>query len=69
MSKKYRVFYHYNKQHNKMSVHFRNRCYIVDNIGCFVDMFTKWNKTQPHLVMQGWAEKVIISSDKTAIIE
>lgn len=69
MRKEFRFFYHYNKANGKMTVHFRKRCYIVDNIACFRDTFTKWNKSQPRIVMQGWAEKVIISRDKTAIIQ
>lgn len=56
--KKYRFFYHYNKLNNKMTVHFRKKCYIVDNIHCLPPCESKWNKTQPHLVMQGWATRV-----------
>jgi hypothetical protein len=52
-----------------MSVHYRKRCYIVDHIACFTTAFTKWNKTQPRVVMQGWAKRVIVTRDKTAIIE
>lgn len=69
--KKYRFFYHYYRQKKKMSVHFRNRCYIVDDIRCFYNTFTKYNKTQPYLVMQGWAEKVIVTvgeDDKVSAI-
>lgn len=51
-----------------MSVHFRKRCYIVNNIACFVPTYSKWNKGQPKVVMQGFAKKIIVSNDKTAII-
>jgi hypothetical protein len=66
--KTYRFFYHYNKQQKKMSVHFRKKCYIVKDIACFRDTFTKYNKTQPYLVMQGFCSKVVITNDLTAII-
>ncbi len=44
-----------------MSIHFRNKCYIVDKLICHTTCETKWNKTQPRLVMQGFASQVIIS--------
>ena len=58
--KKYRVFYHYNKQEKKMSVHFRGKCHIVNDVNCSVEVNTKWNKRQPYLVMQGFARDVMI---------
>jgi hypothetical protein len=65
----YRFFYHYNKQNKKMTVHFRKQCLIVKDIACFCDTYTKWNeKGQPNIVMQGFANKVIVSND-TAIIQ
>lgn len=66
--REYRFFYHYNKPAKAMSVHFRKRCYIVNNIACFVPTYSKWNKGQPKVVMQGFAKKIIVSNDKTAII-
>ena len=65
--KKYRFFYHFYKQKGKMSVHFRNTCNIVDEIECIVSCETKWNKTQPRLVMRGWANKVTIKNGKAII--
>jgi len=65
--KKYRFFYHYYKQKNKMSIHFKNTCVVVDNIVCNVPCQTKWNKQQPLLVMQGFAQSVTIEN-KTAFI-
>ncbi len=61
--KKYRFFYHFYKQKGKMSVHFRNSCVVVDNVHCVVPCETKWKKTQPKLVMQGWAKEVKIVND------
>jgi hypothetical protein len=66
--KKYRFFYHYYKQKGKMTIHFKKSCTVVDNIECRVPCQTKWNKTQPQLVMQGFASNVKIENG-IAIIE
>ena len=68
MSKKYRFFYHFYKQKNKMSVHFRKSCTVVDNIECKVPCETKWKKTQPKLVMQGFCKEVKFENNKAIII-
>lgn len=65
--KKYRFFYHYYKQKGKMSVHFRDSCTVVDDIICNVPCETKWKKTQPRLIMQGWATGVVIKDNKAYI--
>lgn len=67
MKKKYRFFYHYYKQYKCMSVHFRNTCYKVDNVECLVPTETKWKKTQPHLVLQGWCSELEIKENKIVI--
>jgi len=64
---KYRFFYHFFKQKGKMSVHFRNSCTIVNDVICEVPCETKWNKTQPKLVMRGFATKVEIIDNKAYI--
>lgn len=53
----YRFFFHYYKQYKKMSFHFKSEpCHIVDDVICNVPCETKWNeKSQPNLVMRGWA--------------
>lgn len=66
--RKHRFFYHFYKQKGKMSVHFRGACSTVDDVECKVPCETKWNKTQPMLVMRGWANNVTFSGKK-AIIE
>jgi len=66
--KKYRFFYHYNKPKKAMTVHFKDACYVVDNINCMVPCETKWNKTQPNLVMRGFAEKVTINKGVATIV-
>lgn len=51
-----------------MSVHFKNSCTVVNDVECKVPCETKWNKTQPRLVMRGFASNVKFENDK-AIIE
>lgn len=65
---KYRFFYHYYKQYNEMSIHFRGACMRAKDVVCKVPCETKWNKRQPQLVMQGYATKVEIT-DNIAVIE
>ena len=65
--KKYRFFYHYYKQKRRMSVHFRDTCHVTDNVECRVPCETKWNKTQPNLVMRGYASNIIVERDKIII--
>jgi len=43
-----------------MSIHYRNKCLQADNVICSTPIETKWNKTQPNLVMRGFAESVEI---------
>ena len=45
-----------------MSVHFRGKCHVVDNIIYMVPCNTKWNKTQPNIVMQGFTRNVDVLS-------
>lgn len=66
--KKYRFFYHYFKQKKRMSVHFRGKCTVVDDIICKMPCETKWKKTQPQLIMQGYAHEVAIVENKAYII-
>jgi len=65
--KKYRFFYHYNKQQGKMSIHFKKTCSVVDDVICKVPCETKWNKIQPNLVMRGFAKEVVILKNKAYI--
>jgi hypothetical protein len=65
--KKYRFFYHYYRQYKCMSVHYRNKCYKVDNIVCNAKSETKWNNTQPQLTIRGYATSLEIQ-DGTAFI-
>lgn len=51
-----------------MSVHFRGKCNVVDDIKCLVPCETKWKRTQPRLVMQGFAQDVRIYENKAIIL-
>lgn len=72
--RKYRFFFHYNKPLSKTagihvwSVHFRNKCYISENVECNVTTESKTNKIQPFVVMQGWCNEIKELTDKLIII-
>lgn len=51
-----------------MSIHFRSSCNIVDDIECRVTCETKWKKTQPRLVMQGFCKEVKFEGNKAIIL-
>lgn len=50
-----------------MSVHFKDKCYVVEDVQCFVPCETKWNRRQPNLVMQGFASELKIQADIAVI--
>ena len=39
-------------------MHWKNTCICVDEIVCYVPAETKTAQTQPHYVLQGWANSV-----------
>jgi hypothetical protein len=43
-----------------MSIHYKGACLRANDVICSVPIETKWNKTQPNLVMRGFAESVEI---------
>jgi hypothetical protein len=51
-----------------MSIHFKKTCTVVDDVQCNVPCETKWKKTQPNLVMQGFAKNIIIENNKAIIL-
>jgi len=51
-----------------MSVHFKGVCYRAKNVDCKVPSETHWNKTQPNLIMRGFATKIIQENNKITII-
>jgi hypothetical protein len=62
-NKKYRFFYHYYRQYNTMSIHFKDCCYKAKNVICEVPTETKWNDTQPNLIIRGFCKSVEIKGD------
>jgi len=52
-----------------MTVHFKGQCIPCKNVICNVNTETKWNKTQPQLVMQGFAKTVRFTDNETVVIE
>ena len=63
----YRFFYHYYKQKQKMSVHFKGKCHVVDDVVCNRPCETHWNPRQPNLVMRGYAKEVCIINGRAVI--
>lgn len=57
--RKYAFFFHYNKPaslkagRNKLTVHWRGLCMIVDGVNCRVPIVSKDRKSQPRCVMAG----------------
>ena len=50
-----------------MSIHFKGKCIIVQNVECHVPTETKWFKIQPMLRVQGWCKNVEIIEDRGII--
>lgn len=64
--KNYSFFFHYNKPAslqagtNKLSIHFRDTCHIVDGVKCDVPIGSRNKKTQPRCVMTGKAKQLVL---------
>ena len=62
--RKYRFWYHYNKPESRktgkpvMTIHYRDRCTMAEEIICEVPTETHKRRRQPHIVVRGWAEEV-----------
>jgi len=61
--KKYRFYFHYYKRYECISIHFRNQCMICKDVVCEVPLESKWNETQPNLVLRGFCEEIYIKND------
>ena len=59
---KRRFFYHYYKQKNCMTVHWRGACYPVQMLYCYAATELKRNNRQPRVTMQGWAHSIRIEN-------
>ena len=55
-----RFFYHYRKSTGGMTVHFDGQCIPCVDVVCKVETETHRNKTQPHLVIRGFATSVTL---------
>lgn len=70
---KYSFYFHYNKPasmqagSNRLSVHYRDVCHIVESIDCRVPIKTRHKKTQPRCVMTGKSSSLTVING-TAII-
>jgi hypothetical protein len=62
-SRLHRFFFHYNKAHGCMTVHFKGQCLLVEDVSCMVPCESKWSERQPRLVMQGFAARVTTNKD------
>ena len=71
--RKYSFFYHYNKPASsaagrpQLSIHYRGKCHIVDEITCAVPTRSKVRKTQPHVVIVG--KGTLRVEDRKGIVE
>ena len=63
-AKKYSFFFHYNKPaslaagRNKLTVHWRGECHLVDAIKCDAAIQSVHRKTQPRCILKGIALSV-----------
>ena len=55
-------FFHYNKPHGKVSIHYQKKCHLVDGLLVRVPVHSKFNKRQPKFVMKGVASKITIEN-------
>jgi hypothetical protein len=68
---RWRFFFHYYKQKDMWSVHFRGSCAVVDEITCLVPCQGHKQARQPRRIMRGFAKEVrfkTIHGTKTALI-
>ena len=50
-----------------MSVHYKGVCYRTQNVECNVASETHWNKTQPNLIVRGYATSISVEENKIVI--
>ncbi len=68
MQPKYSFFFHYNKPaskiagSNRLTIHYKKVCHIVESIECHVPLKTKNRKSQPRCVMSGKAKSLTIEN-------
>lgn len=65
--------YHYNKPaskkagYPKLTLHYKNTCFLVNKIICKVPTFSHNRKQQPHLIIKGNAKSIKILDDVAEI--
>lgn len=70
---KYSFYFHYNKpasvsaRANRLSIHYRKQCHVVESIECNVPLRTRNRKSQPRCVMTGKAKSLIIDNGHAII--
>ena len=67
--KKKRFFFHFRKSTGELTLHWNNQCIPVKNIVCQVPLETKWNTSQPKVVLRGFAQTVEIDNERNALIK
>ena len=66
-SGQHRFFFHYNKPESKrqgvnvLTLHWKGKCHLVNDIVCYAPTETHKQKRQPHCVVRGWAAEVEFS--------
>jgi hypothetical protein len=65
--KKRRFFFHFRKSTGELTLHWQKQCIPIKDVVCNVPLETKWNKQQPRVVLQGFAEKIEIIENKAFI--
>lgn len=69
-----RFYFHYNKPaskaagYPKMSVHFADKCHIVDHVRCHIPCESLHKNKQPKCVMRGMANRVAILRTRKQVI-
>lgn len=66
--RKRRFSFHYNRPNDRMTVHWKGECIIVDHVECRVPTETHRSKQQPRVSVRGWAESVTFPASGRAII-
>lgn len=57
-----RFFFHFRKVTGELTLHWNKQCISIKDIVCNVPIQTKWNKQQPRVVLQGFANNVEINN-------
>jgi hypothetical protein len=58
--RKKRFFFHFRKSTGALTLHWNNQCISINDVKCNVPLETKWNKTQPRVVLRGFAKEINI---------